>query len=1317
MGSRSNFSHTSIWLIMSLLANVFALVPTVASATTAPNTSTNISNSTCDFVTGTAQGVNRVTANSGTAQNPFGLFSTSDFVELRRCVNEHNNSFSGKVFAVGNDIDFSGVNLVPIGDNSPSNDRFAGALEGGGRSLINIKVSTSATAEASGLFGWTNGASFRDLVISGEVLGGGSSGLLVGYASNTGTFSNIAAFASVSARAALEASQTDQVGGLIGVSRGGSASSATCSTNNLSIRNVTVDPLGGSGRVYGFGSVHGQTGAGGLVGQSMCTTISNARASIEVRFDGRGNVGGLVALSTGKTSILDSVAFGNVTSNEALLFSGWNDLNGYNNYFDFSNQSGIVGGLIGTTYPGDVYSNTHAFGNVVVTSGFAGGFAGVVYDSSISDSGGNGDVYASSRSYVGGFNGYTYTSNGVEISRAYAHGAVTGTDVIYAGGFMGAYAFGNTGMTISDSISRGKVSASSTVATSAAAGFIGAIRGSLGRLHRNIAYSDASTSAQLNRGFIGRAFNTSWVVSNNFRLNISGLADASAGTWSSTLSPASMSSISSFPNFDMSSFSTAKTGSVWMMCDAAPVLRSSKFTSDCPIVPRWHEVGPDGRTARVYYPGAVTSLGPLTSLQINGQTVSSQATLSSTVLIATLSSTIAKDAPLTATFTLDNLQPYQVQRASDNSPQSVFAYSGYGGLNLSMVPGPAVANVSPSRGYFNQGNQVILTGTNLTAATVQVDGLTVTPISNTDTQITLLIPAGSPGSTASILVTNSQGSYTVANAFFRIPAPILSAASPATSSAAGGPVIELQGQYFSGSTEVSVNGQTVSFTLISDSRITFSAPAGPPGSTASVTVATPAGSSVPLQAFFYNPLPTITALSQTASPLSGGVTVTLSGTGFATATTLSFGALATVSFSIVNDSQIRFTVPASTSPGFATLTLATANGSASSASAFRYLAAPTLLTNSPTLVTTLGGSIINLLGTGLASTTTLYVGDSTASFVVVSDTMLRFSTAQTAAGIVNVSVQTAGGHATLSQALTFTSSSIAPVVSGLSPSSGSILGGFVVTLFGQNFSGNYSTPISVLVDGVAVTSLTILEDGTLTFLVPAGRAGGAVDLIVSTGGGSRVMAGAFSYVAPAEVTPPADRFPRVPVVLSLSKRIIVGASNSLEVSGLNLANISSLWIGGIAISISSNTSTSVLLVLPELPVGTWSLVLSNDFGTLTFIDALTVVTPERVIQPKPGTLLAWRYMHKFEGNSSSLSAQETRGLVSRAKQVAGSRTVVCWAYTASNTPSRSSVSLASTRAAVVCDALARALNVKVSVRLKFGSPMWKVARTAVQFWR
>jgi hypothetical protein len=91
-------------------------------------------------------------------------------------------------------------------------------------------------------------------------------------------------------------------------------------------------------------------------------------------------------------------------------------------------------------------------------------------------------------------------------------------------------------------------------------------------------------------------------------------------------------------------------------------------------------------------------------------------------------------------------------------------------------------------------------------------------------------------------------------------------------------------------------------------------------------------------------------------------------------------------------------------------------------------------------------------------------------------------------------------------------------VSGISPNTGTTIGGTSVTITGSNFSAD----ASVSIGGVLATRVVFVGATTLT-ATTGGHAAGAVDVVVTSGGQSSSIAKAFTYVAPVQITnqPPA----------------------------------------------------------------------------------------------------------------------------------------------------------------------------------------------------
>jgi IPT/TIG domain/Viral BACON domain len=235
---------------------------------------------------------------------------------------------------------------------------------------------------------------------------------------------------------------------------------------------------------------------------------------------------------------------------------------------------------------------------------------------------------------------------------------------------------------------------------------------------------------------------------------------------------------------------------------------------------------------------------------------------------------------------------------------------------LVAPPVPIVTSISPTSGPVAGGTSVIIRGSGFTGAskvlfgTVPASSVTV----NSDTQITAVSPAGS--GTVHVTVTTPGGTTTtsIADRFTYRVAPTLTSISPTSGPAAGGTSVIIQGSGFTGASKVLFGTVAASsVTVNSDTQITVVSPAG--SGTVHVTVTTPGGTSATSKAdrFTYlvvPPIPTLTSISPTSGPATGGTTVTITGSGFTGASKVLFGRTAASSFTVDSDTQITVVSPA-----------------------------------------------------------------------------------------------------------------------------------------------------------------------------------------------------------------------------------------------------------------------------------------------------------------------------------------------------------------------------------------------------------------------
>jgi hypothetical protein len=131
----------------------------------------------------------------------------------------------------------------------------------------------------------------------------------------------------------------------------------------------------------------------------------------------------------------------------------------------------------------------------------------------------------------------------------------------------------------------------------------------------------------------------------------------------------------------------------------------------------------------------------------------------------------------------------------------------------------------------------------------------------------------------------------------------------------GGTTVTVTGAGFTGATAVSF-GQAAAQNLdiASDAQLTVTIPQAGAAGPVDVTVTTPAGTSptTPTDHFTYEPAaaaPTVTGINPDKGPVTGGTTMTVTGTGFTGATAVSFGQAAAQNLAVTSDTELTVTSP------------------------------------------------------------------------------------------------------------------------------------------------------------------------------------------------------------------------------------------------------------------------------------------------------------------------------------------------------------------------------------------------------------------------
>ena len=196
------------------------------------------------------------------------------------------------------------------------------------------------------------------------------------------------------------------------------------------------------------------------------------------------------------------------------------------------------------------------------------------------------------------------------------------------------------------------------------------------------------------------------------------------------------------------------------------------------------------------------------------------------------------------------------------------------------------------------------------------------------------------------------------------------------------------------------------------------------------------------------------------------------------------------------------------------------------------------------------------------------------------------------AGAVDVAVTTPGGSGTGTALYTYVTP--APTVTSIGPTSGTTAGGTTVTITGTNLTGT----TAVTFGGVPATSFTVVDANTIVAVVPA-HAAGAVDVVITTPGGSATTT--YTYVTPA---------PTLATVDPTSGTTAGGTT--VTITGTNFTGTTAVTFGGVpAASFTVVNATTITAVTPAHAAGTFDIAVATPGGTAT--TAYTYVTPAPLV--------------------------------------------------------------------------------------------------------
>lgn len=338
---------------------------------------------------------------------------------------------------------------------------------------------------------------------------------------------------------------------------------------------------------------------------------------------------------------------------------------------------------------------------------------------------------------------------------------------------------------------------------------------------------------------------------------------------------------------------------------------------------------------------------------------------------------------------------------------------------------PVITAFEPKSGQSSGGTPVRVVGENLAEATEVWFNETAVPATCSETECTLLSPAGDPGVSVGVSVHTAAGWGSSSQGFYFIPppppppppnpnAPVITAFEPTSGQSSGGTPVRIVGEHLAEATEVWFGDTGVPATC-SETECTLLSPPGRGGTYVGVGVRTADGQAWSSLTFGFTPPPPppppeITEVEPIAGKAAGGTPVTIRGERFEDATEVWFGETAVPA--TCSETECTTTSPAGLSGLTVSLGIRTVAGNALSSFAFMGPgAAPTVKGVGPKKGPVTGGNRVTIKGSNFRylGAAFVYFGAKRAKIESQTEKAMTVEVPPGAEGTVQVTVETPDG--------------------------------------------------------------------------------------------------------------------------------------------------------------------------------------------------------------------------------------------------------------------------------------------------------------------
>ncbi|MFM2241876.1 MAG: hypothetical protein RLZ97_731, partial [Verrucomicrobiota bacterium] len=371
---------------------------------------------------------------------------------------------------------------------------------------------------------------------------------------------------------------------------------------------------------------------------------------------------------------------------------------------------------------------------------------------------------------------------------------------------------------------------------------------------------------------------------------------------------------------------------------------------------------------------------------------------------------------------------------------------------------PSITSITPASGPTAGSTTITISGSGFgnkpEFASVLLSGSLMTITAISDTQIRATTPAGE-GTGKQVTVTVS-GQTSNAATFNYLP-PAISSFTPATFPTSGGTSLTLVGSNFGLNPTVTSGTTNFPVTSRTHSNIVCTVPAGQ-GSSVPVTVTT-AGQTSNSTSISYAP-PAITSITPATGPTAGGSLITLTGSNFGTAPSVTMDSTG-ISILSNTHTQVVFALPAGQGTNKAVRLNA---GSQQSAAVLFSYNAPQITSITADSYPTSGGTTLTITGSNFGISPTVSFGSGGATIIGAPTHTRILCTLPAGQGTNQAVTVSAGGVSSNTMLVDYD----APEILSITPSSAGTSGSTLITINGKNFG--LSGTVSIGGQNAPVTS-------------------------------------------------------------------------------------------------------------------------------------------------------------------------------------------------------------------------------------------------------